>query len=184
MWTLKVRSLLTIAAALAILSDCAAQGSSAISDAPVPWGHSWVAREAATQNLLYVSDLGTSLVDIVTYPGGKLVGKLSGFGAVFGLRVDKSADVFVVDEGGPVQMFAHGGSTPLRKLTTYGAVAIQEQRHWPDLPPKHGTGVVEHTVSLKSGNDVQQFAQQRGAWVLRVHLRCRQRTPIVRAAIS
>ena len=107
--------------ALAILAGCAGPGSPGIPNAPPVPALSWVSRDATSQDLLYVSDLGTNLVDIVTYPKGKLVGQLSGFGAVAGLCVDKAGDVFVVDEAGPVQMFAHGGSTPLRKLTAYGA---------------------------------------------------------------
>jgi len=121
MRTSQVRAAFTVAASFAILSACAIQGSPTISNEPAPSGHSWAAREATSEDLLYVSDLGTNLVDVVTYPAGKMVGQLSGFGAVSGLCVDKSGDVFVVDEAGPVQMFAHGGSTPLRKLTTYGA---------------------------------------------------------------
>jgi hypothetical protein len=57
-----------------------------------------MARGAASQNLLYVSDIGTNSVDIYPYPSGKLVGKLTGFGSVAGLCADKSGDVFVVDE--------------------------------------------------------------------------------------
>jgi hypothetical protein len=115
------RAIFSIAASFAILSGCTIHGSAALSNAPVPSAQSWAAREATSEDLLYISDLGTNLVDIVTYPAGKMVGQLSGFGAVAGLCVDKAGDVFVVDEAGPVQMFAHGGSTPLRKLTTYGA---------------------------------------------------------------
>ena len=78
-------------------------------------------REAVSENLLYVSDIGTNQVDVYPYPSGSLVGKLSGFGSVAGLCVDKAGDVFVVDEAGPVQVFAHGGTSPIRKLTTTGA---------------------------------------------------------------
>ncbi len=77
--------------------------------------------QARAQNLLYVSDIGTNAVDILSYPAGKLIGSLHDFGAVAGLCSDKAGDVFVVDEAGPVQMFAHGGSSPIRKLTTTGA---------------------------------------------------------------
>src|SRR5580693_7122481 len=82
---------------------------------------SWMMREAAEQNLLYVSDIGTNSVDVYPYPTGKLVGKLTGFGSVAGLCADKSGDVFVVDEAGPVDVYAHGGSSPIRRLTTTGA---------------------------------------------------------------
>lgn len=72
-------------------------------------------------NLLYVSDLGANSVNVYTYAKGKLVGKLTGFGSVAGLCADKAGDVFVVDEAGPVQVFAHGGTTPIRELQTSGA---------------------------------------------------------------
>ena len=77
--------------------------------------------DAKGSSLLYVSDLGTNAVNIYTYPGGALTGKLAGFGSVAGLFSDKAGDVFVVDEAAPVQMFAHGGTSPLRKLDATGA---------------------------------------------------------------
>jgi hypothetical protein len=76
---------------------------------------------AKGQDLLYVSDLGTNQVDVYPYPKGKLVGQLSGFGAVETLCADKAGDVFVVDEAGPVDVFEHGGTTPIRQLKTSGA---------------------------------------------------------------
>jgi hypothetical protein len=82
---------------------------------------SWIEPAAKSQDLLYVSDLGANDVVALTYPKGALVGKLTGFGAVVGLCSDKAGDLFVVDEAGPVQVFAHGGTTPIRKLTTVGA---------------------------------------------------------------
>jgi hypothetical protein len=82
---------------------------------------SWMMHKATSENLLYVSDVGTNEVDVYPYPSGEVVGKLTGFGSVAGLCVDKAGDVFVVDEAGPVQVFAHGGTTPIRKLTTTGA---------------------------------------------------------------
>ncbi len=88
----------------------------------VPYGGSARWDEAAkTHDLLYVSDLGANSVDVFTYPQATLVGKLTGFGSVAGLCADKAGDIFVVDEAGPVQMFSHGGSAPVRKLTTSGA---------------------------------------------------------------
>jgi len=76
---------------------------------------------AKSQNLLYVSDLGANAVVALTYPQGALVGKLTGFGSVAGLCADKAGDLFVVDGAGPVQVFAHGGTTPIRELATVGA---------------------------------------------------------------
>jgi hypothetical protein len=103
-----------------LLTGCGSPLAPVPSDSAVSKA-SWVIAGAATQDLLYVSDIGTNAVDILTYPAGKLVGSLHGFGAVAGLCSDKAGDVFVVDEAGPVQMFAHGGSSPIRKLTTTGA---------------------------------------------------------------
>ncbi|HEY6324939.1 MAG TPA: hypothetical protein VIW73_00295 [Candidatus Cybelea sp.] len=76
---------------------------------------------ARSTDLLYVSDLGSNSVDYFTYPAGKALGTLTGFGSVAGVCSNKAGDVFVVDEAGPVVVYAHGGSTPIRKLTTRGA---------------------------------------------------------------
>ena len=81
----------------------------------------WMQPDAKSQDLLYVSDVGANAVVALTYPKGALVGKLTGFGSVAGLCTDKAGDLFVVDEAGPVQVFAHGGTAPIRKLTTVGA---------------------------------------------------------------
>jgi hypothetical protein len=114
-------------ATLATLTGCAQQTQitpagarpsnrgGAVSDA------SWMASGATSQNLLYVSDLSANDVAVYSYPSGALIGKLTGFGSVAGVCADKAGDVFVVDEAGAVQVFAHGGKTPIRKLTTTGA---------------------------------------------------------------
>jgi len=82
---------------------------------------SWMSPEAKGENLLYIADLGTNSVDVFPYPKGKQVGAITGFGSVATLCVDKAGDVFVVDEAGPVNVFAHGGTTPIRKLPATGA---------------------------------------------------------------
>jgi len=56
-----------------------------------------VTPRAAAKTLLYVSDLGTNLVNVYTYPNGSLITKLSGFGSVAGLCSSKTGYVFVVD---------------------------------------------------------------------------------------
>jgi hypothetical protein len=110
--------------AAAILSGC--NGSAPPLPAPgVPAqaraARSWMSPAAKAQNLLYVADLGTNLVDVYPYPKGKLVGQLSGIGAMATLCADKAGDVFVVDEAGPVRVYAHGGTTPIRQLDASGA---------------------------------------------------------------
>ena len=111
---------LALAAGAAVLPACSANGSA--SSSPLPnVRRAWVEPVPKSQALLYVSDIATNLVDIFTYPSGTKIRSLSGFGAIAGLCSDKAGDIFVVDEASPVQMFAHGGTSPIRKLTTRGA---------------------------------------------------------------
>lgn len=115
------RALLTCAAAASILAACAQS-----SFAPGMPGSTSLARgafgaPAKAQSLLYVADQGTNSVDVYPYPKGNLLQTLTGFASVSSLCADKAGDVFVVDENGPVDMYAHGGSAPIRQLTTTGA---------------------------------------------------------------
>ncbi len=76
---------------------------------------------AKGETLLYASLLGENAVDVYTYPAGEFVQALHDFSSVAGLCSNKSGDVFVVDESGPVDVYSHGGSAPIRRLTTAGA---------------------------------------------------------------
>lgn len=118
--------------AAAILSGCngsaplpapgvPAQTRAAGSPAQTRAARSWMSPQAKAENLLYVADLGTNLVNVYPYPKGKLVGQISGIGAMATLCADKAGDVFVVDEAGPVRVYAHGGTTPIRQLDASGA---------------------------------------------------------------
>lgn len=106
----------------AILAGCAGASLQQVPATSLPdiAGHSAMPR-AKSSDLLYVSDLGANAVDFYTYPQGKPVGSFTGFGSVAGLCANKTGNVFVVDEAGPVQMYAHGATSPKRKLTTSGA---------------------------------------------------------------
>lgn len=119
-WRSKVRPAIMASTVCALLTACSGAISQVAPDQPAG-GSSWVATKTTSQNLLYISDLGANSVDIYPYPSGSLIGKLTGFGSVAGLCSDKAGDVFVVDEAGPVQVFAHGGTSPIRKLTASGA---------------------------------------------------------------
>ncbi len=79
-----------------------------------------MAPDAHKRDLLYVVNSAEGEVDVLTYPRGKLVGTLTGFNQVASLCSDKAGDVFVVDQAGPVDVYAHGGSTPVRQLPTNG----------------------------------------------------------------
>jgi hypothetical protein len=77
---------------------------------------SWMS-PAAAGPLLYVSDIGAEDVDVFSYPGGKQVGKLTGFSEPAGLCTDRKGDVFVVDSGSDrILEYAHGGTSPIATL--------------------------------------------------------------------
>lgn len=76
---------------------------------------SWIAPDAASQDLLYVSDVST--VTVYSYPKGKLEGTLRGFGLAGGQCVDNKGDVFVTDtDAGQILEYAHGGKKPVAVL--------------------------------------------------------------------
>lgn len=71
--------------------------------------------------LLYVSDAGNDNVSFFTYPKLKLVGTLSGFGAVRGLCGNKGGDVYVVDaQNDEVIRYKHGATAPSKILYDQG----------------------------------------------------------------
>lgn len=83
---------------------------------------SWAAPEAKSGTLLYVTDVKSSDVAMYSYPAGKLVGTLSGFGSPRGECVDAAGDVWIADAGGDdVIEFPHGSSQPVYALNTQGA---------------------------------------------------------------
>ena len=76
---------------------------------------SWMSSHAASQNLLYVSEVRT--VAVYSYPQLKLEGTLRHFYIASGMCVDKGGDVFVVDGGyGKIFEYAHGGTKRLVTL--------------------------------------------------------------------
>lgn len=124
----RCRHAIAVCAAVALLSGC---GGPAQIGAPqmIPsnavyaradGSRSWVAREAAGDDLLYVSD-DSGRVLMFSYPAGKLVGTLTGFDGPSGLCSDAKGDVFVTDTGTEeVIEYAHGSRKPLATLTDMG----------------------------------------------------------------
>jgi hypothetical protein len=87
-------------------------------------GGSWMLPEAASQDLLYVSNGGRCGVSVYSYPGGKLQGRLKGFKISMGQCIDLMGNVYITDEGaGRVYEYAHGASRRLRSLAVPGAVS-------------------------------------------------------------
>jgi DNA-binding beta-propeller fold protein YncE len=77
--------------------------------------------DAASQNLLYVSDTVTSDVYVFSYPKAKLVQTLTGFTDPAGECVDKNGDVFVANTGrNNIVEYAHGGTSPKATLDDPG----------------------------------------------------------------
>jgi hypothetical protein len=123
---------LAFCAALAVLSGCGAPATPSVSWMPMmgrnatlivhpDHGPSWMAPEAKTRDLLYISDVGTNDVYVYSYSQGKLVGTLKGFSRPSGLCVDAAGDVFVTELNAfKVREYAHGGTRPLATLSDPG----------------------------------------------------------------
>ncbi|HEX3457300.1 MAG TPA: hypothetical protein VHR97_05040 [Candidatus Baltobacteraceae bacterium] len=111
---------------------------------------SWVSPNAASGDLLYVSDARGS-VYMYTYPAGKLVGLIRGFHSPAGLCSDAKGNVFVVNTNDlDVLEFKHGGTKSIQELNDFG--------HYPvgcAVDPKSGDVAVANyasTLSLGPGS--------------------------------
>jgi hypothetical protein len=73
------------------------------------------------KNLLYVADEAGNDVLVYSYPAGKLTGTLTGFDTPTGICSNKAGDVFILNGNGTtVEMYAHGGTSPIRTLNLPG----------------------------------------------------------------
>lgn len=124
----RCRHAMTICAALAVLAGCGGPTQfgapqmlpSSARGVRADASRSWMAREAASDDLLYVSD-DSGRVLTFSYPAGKLVGTLTGFDGPSGLCSDSKGDVFVTNTGvEQIVEYAHGATKPLNTLTEFG----------------------------------------------------------------
>jgi hypothetical protein len=78
--------------------------------------------DAKKSNLLYVADESADVVDVFSYPQGKPAGTLSGgFNAPSAVCSDKAGNVYIANgNDSTVDIYAHGGTSPLRTLTLPG----------------------------------------------------------------
>jgi hypothetical protein len=85
---------------------------------PAPMsGASWMATDAKPRDLLYISDIAANVVDVFTYPGGKVVGQLTGFNEPAGLCSDTAGNVWVPNYGSnTIVEYRHGGKTIVATL--------------------------------------------------------------------
>lgn len=82
---------------------------------------SWMAPEAATEDLLYVSNLQN--VAVYSYPKGRRVGTLKGFFSPNGECVDSVGDVFIANQDTVVE-YKHGGKKRIQTLSFSGYTAV------------------------------------------------------------
>src|SRR5579863_10312478 len=89
-------------------------------------GKSWMLPEAKSSDLLYVAaspDGPNGSAYVYTYPQGRLVGTLTGFGVPRGECADSAGDVFIVAytnqsmSSSTIYEYAHGGTKPIAALS-------------------------------------------------------------------
>jgi hypothetical protein len=99
----------------ALLSGC--NGTQWQGALPLSLANSWMSREAAGSELLYVADAKDNAVDVYSYPSMRLVGTLTGFDGLASLCVDKSGDIFIPDYGlSEILEYHHAGTKPVKTL--------------------------------------------------------------------
>jgi|HubBroStandDraft_4_1064222.scaffolds.fasta_scaffold00014_64 hypothetical protein len=109
---------------------------------------SWMLPEATSEDLLYVSD-AAGVVDVLSYPDGKLVGVLKGFSSPAGLCSDAAGNVFVTDTNNlNILEYRHGAKKPLKTpLNDFG--------HYPFGcavdPGTKNVAVANYASTLKNG---------------------------------
>jgi len=117
-------SLSSIAAVVILLSACSKPAgqagtlpvNSSTGAQPIERTRSWMALEARSEDLLYISDFYG--VHVFSYPSGTPVGEIGGFASAQGLCSDRAGNVFVTDtQVRRVWEFAHGGTKPIRSFT-------------------------------------------------------------------
>jgi len=63
-----------------------------------PLAHSWMRKPPkGIKGTLWASNLELATVDLISYPGGTLIGQVAGFSFPYGLCSDKSGNVYVAD---------------------------------------------------------------------------------------
>lgn len=117
---------------------------------------SWMAPEAAKQQLLYVSDQTANVVFVFSYPSDNLMGTLAGFNLPQGVCADGAGNVFVVDAGNErVREYAHGSITPKATLPDPGYIgascAIDPTTGNLAVGNFQGTGSAKGNVAIYKG---------------------------------
>lgn len=125
---------------------------------------SWMAADAVSSDLLYVSDAGTAKVYVYSYPQLKLEGTLKGFGEPQGLCTDEAGDVFVTDrEASQTIEFAHGGTTRVATLgiPQYGPVGCSVDPKTGDLAVSELSGPGSNALNPNAAIAIYKQAKGR-----------------------
>lgn len=157
-------SSLGIVSAVGLLAGCGGSRASLPSSQLLPTAQaavdrhgSWMAREAKSQDLLYVSDLGTGHVNVYSYPGGRLKGVLKGFSAVHYECVDAAGNVFIANgSANELLEYAHGGTAPIKTYHEPGFT------HGCSIDPTTGNLAVLHDPASYGPGGISIYRHARG----------------------
>lgn len=118
---------------------------------------SWMSSDAKKKkSLLYVADESVGDVDVYSYPKGKLKGTLTGFDLPSGICSGKNGDVFILNGGGTtVEVFKHGGTSPIRTLSLPGAPEL-------NCSVDRTTGNLALGVLYGAGSEIAVFTDGQG----------------------
>jgi hypothetical protein len=123
------RRALGIGGVVVLLSGCAVSQTSIGTPGAMPQTssvtaglarpRSWMSPGTSRGDLLYaINDRGT-VVYVITYPGGKPAGTLTGLDDTAGICSDANGNVWIVNTGysGKIVEYAHGGNSPIKTLS-------------------------------------------------------------------
>jgi hypothetical protein len=151
-------------AAAAMLAGC---GASATQFAPAQNAAgavransaSWMDPHAGSSALLYVADSGENAVYVYSFPGGKLMGTLSGFDVPQGECVDGTGNVWITNQSASeIREYAHGGTKPIATL--------KDPDEFPDscaVDPKTGDLAVTNGFSSSGEGSIGIYAGAKGS---------------------
>jgi hypothetical protein len=95
---------------------------------------------------------------VYSYPGGKLVGTLTGFAAPYGQCTDKSGNVFIAQfDASVVTEYAHGGTNPIKTLDTPGVYPVGCS-----IDPRTGNLAVANFISDNYPGGILVYAHATG----------------------
>ena len=110
-----------LAASATMLALAGCVGIATRTEMPLATSPNANVRGAASQDLLYLTNVKTNTVAVYGYPDGKSVGKLTGLGKPRSECADSAGDVWIADvEALQMDEFKPGGTKPVTALGTQG----------------------------------------------------------------